>query len=295
MNDNDTLSQAEAQAWLRAKKNAVEKVTSSSVTMENVASLPNDILKVTVLDKKSKLNGTVIECWMQIQVAVQPEKLEAALKEMRGYDEYFFEGTVYLKGGDEKIRTRVWSSKNLYREDRLYYGMPLTIIKRSDDQVVQALCNNKYYEETLKKKDTPIDDLPINVEVKSLGNETIFDITAQKRLRTQTYADGKVLKEVQWNDPATNWVIKRETSVSTANKTAVAECRNIKLGPQNAALFVIPVGYTKCATFAELFTVGNVGTSQSTQTDPLQKATDAALEAAAQRVLDGAIGGLLNF
>ena len=102
---------------------------------------------------------------------------------------------------------------------------------------------------------------------------------------------------MQWYDPATRWIVKRETRLSTESKTVVRECRNVNVGPQRASLFEIPVGYTKCAAFADLFNFGNAdnGTSQSASTDPLQKATDAALESATQRVLDNAIGGLFRF
>jgi len=296
MSDTDTVSKAEAQALLSAKKSAVEQVSTSSVTMENVANLRNDILRVTVLDKKNNLNGDKVECWVQIHATIQPEKMEAAFKEMRGYDEVFYEQTMYVKDAKEKVRSKVWKNKNAIREERPYYGMPITIINRLDDQVAWILCNNKFYEESAVPQVKPIEDLPINVEVKPLGNETIFGITAQKRLRTQTYEDGRVLTEVQWNDPATNWVVKRETSVSSNNKVLVVECRNIKIGPQKTTLFEIPAGYTKCAAFADLFTIDNNGVSQSSgETDPLQKATDAALESALQRVVDNAIGGLFNF
>jgi len=296
MSDTDTVSKAEAQALLYAKKSAVEQVCTSSVSMENVANLSNNILRVTVLDKKNNLNGDKVECWVQIQAIIEPEKMEAAFKEMRGYDACSYENTMYVKDAKEKARSKVWKNKNATREERPYYGMPITIINRLDDQVTWFLCNNKFYEQSVVSQVTPIEDLPINVEVKPLGNETIFGITAQKQLTTQTYEDGRVLKELQWKDPATNWIVKRETSVSSDNKTVVIECRNIKISPQNSTLFEIPAGYTKCAAFADLFAIGNNEVSRSSgQTDPLQKATDAALEAATQRVVDNVIGGLFKF
>lgn len=297
MDDNDTAAKAEAQALLRAKKAALEQVSPSVVTLEEAASLSSDIFKVLVLDKKTGLNGDKIEYWVQVQAFVQPDKVGAALKEMRGFDEFFYENTLYIKGEGDKYKSKVWRSKNLSREDKPYFGMNLTIITKSDEHVVLALCNNKYYEEAIPAQDASANELPVNVDVKLLGNENVLGVAAQKRLRTQNYADGKVLTEIQWYDPATNWVIKRETKLSTENKIAVRECRNVNVGPQSASLFEIPVGYTQCAAFADLFAVGNVSTNTTTNnsTDPLQKATDAALEAATQRVLDNAIGGLFSF
>ena len=296
MNDSDTGAKAEAQVLLRAKKAALEQVSSASGTLENAANLPNDIFKVTVLDKKTYLNGDKFEYWVQIQVLLQLDKVEARLKELRGCEDFSYENVLYLKDGKDKYKSKVWRTKNASREDRAYFGMPLTIITRFDDHVMLALCNNKYYEEASQTQEVSAEDLPIDVEIKPLGNESVLGVTTQKRLCTQTYADGKVLKEIQWHDPATNWVIKRESSLSTEKKTVVRECRNVQVGPQSTSLFEIPVGYTKCATFAELFTDGNMNNvSSSNANDPLQKATDAALEAAAQRVLDNAIGGLFSF
>ena len=296
MDDNDTVAHAEAQVLLRAKKTALEQAVSSSVTLENAANLPNDIFKVTVLDRKTALNGDKIEYWVQIQAVAQLDKVEASLKEMRGYEDFSYENILYLKDGRDKYKSKVWRTKNASREDRSYFGMPLTIIARLDDHVILALCNNKYYEEPSPVQEASTEDLPINVEIKPLGTETVLGVATQKRLRTQTYADGKVLKEIQWNDPALNWVIKRESSLSTEKKTVVREYRNVYVGPQSTSLFEIPVGYTKCATFAELFTAGNANDAlPSTVNDPLQKAADAALEAVAQRVLDNALGGLFSF
>ena len=297
MDDNDTAAKAEAQALLRAKKAALEQVSPAAVTMEDAANLANDIFKVVVLDKRTGLNGDKIEYWVQVRAVVQPDKVRDSLKEMRADDEFSYENTLYIKGEGDKLKSKIWRSKNVSREDRPYFGMNLTVISKTDDHVVLALCNNKYYEEPVTDQAASTGELPVNVEMKSLGNETLWGVTTQKRLRTQTYADGKVLTETQWYDPATNWVIKRETKLSTENKIAVRECRNVNVGPQSASLFEIPVGYTKCAALADLFAVGNVSTNTTTNnsTDPLQKATDAALEAATQRVLDNAIGGLFSF
>lgn len=294
MSDTDTMSKAEAQALLRAKKIAVEQVSPSSVSMDYVANLPNDILQVSVLEKKNNLNGDKIECWVQIQATVQSEKMEAALKEMRGYDECFFEKIAYIKGTKEKIQSKIWRNKNAIREDSSYYGMPITLINRSDEGA-WILCNNKFFEQSVVPQMNQTEDLPIQVEVKLLGNETVFGIMAKKRLRTQTYEDGKVLTEVQWVDPATNWVVKRETSLSSTNKTLVVESRNIKIGPQNSSLFEIPVGYTKCATFSDLFAVNNNGASSGVSTDPLQQAINTVLDNAVQKVVNNAFGGLFNY
>ena len=298
MDDNDTAVKAEAQALLRAKKAALEQVNPSAVTLEEAASLPNDIFKVIVMDKKTGLNGDKIEYRVQVQAFVQTDKVGAALKEMRGYDEFFYENTTYIKGEGNKYKSKIWRSKSLSREDRPYFGVNITLISKADDHVTLALYNNKYYEEAMPPvQTTAVDELPVNVEVKALGNDNVLGVEAQKRLRTQTYADGRVLTEMQWYDPVTNWVVKRETRVSTENKTLVRECRNVNVGSQSASLFEIPVGYTKCAAFADLFAFGNAdnSVSQPATTDPLQQATDAALEAATQRVLDNAIGGLFKF
>ena len=74
--------------------------------------------------------------------------------------------------------------------------------------------------------------------------------------------------------------------------------QNQQVGPQDDSLFVIPAGYTKCASIMDLFNVPAVNNNNQTtnnSVDPLQKATDAALEAAAQKVVDNAIGGLFSF
>ena len=145
MDDNDTVAKAEAQALLRAKKTALEQVNPAAVTLEEAASLPNDIFKVIVLDKKTGLNGDKIEYWVQVQAFVQPDKVEAELKEMRGYDEFFYENTLYIKGEGNKYKSKIWHSKNLSREDRPYFGVNITLISKTDDHVTFALFNNKYY------------------------------------------------------------------------------------------------------------------------------------------------------
>jgi hypothetical protein len=151
-------------------------------------------------------------------------------------------------------------------------------------QRVYYLKNNKYYEaepqRTTRKKELIGMDQLNGVTVKKM-RVTCVDLNANS---TSSYTE--------WVDPLTQSVLK--TQIDANGTSFVSVFQNLQIGPQDEALFKIPVGYTKCGSF-EALDNGTNDNAAVNQTDPLQKATDAALEAATQRAIDSAIGGVLNF
>jgi len=280
----NTPAKAEAQALLLAKKNALEQAGTQNLTLENIDSLPEDVFTFIVLDKKKVMDGTTLGYWVQIKALVKPDHIESAVKAINpiwgGPAEYCDEW-IFYQNGKETGRGKTWTKNGWERSEM--DGM-ITITKyEKKDKVFTArswhLKNNKYFEAEPYKM--------IKEEV-ALGTEQIGDVVAQKKRITYIYPDLKSsVTNVEWIDSTTKCTLKVESEASGYRSVSVYQ--NHQISPQDASLFVIPVGYTKCASLEDLLV------ASSGQTDPLKKATDAALESAAQKVLDNAISGLFKF
>jgi len=285
----NTPAKAEAQALLLAKKNALEQTGTQNLTLENIDSLPEDVFAVTVLDKKKVMDGNTLGYWVQIKALVKPDQIEGAVKAINpiwgGPAEYYAESIFYVNGKEDS-RGGSWTKNNW---DRSEMGGMITISKyEKKDNVITVrswnLQNNKYFETESYKM--------IKEEI-ALGTEQISGVVAQKKRITYRYPDLKSsTTNVEWSDPTTKCTLKIEVETNGIHYVTVYQ--NYQIGPQDASLFVIPAGYTKCASYDDLF-VASPDKSTSGQTDPLQNATDAALNAAAQKVIDNAIGGLFKF
>lgn len=289
---SDTIAKAEAQALLLAEKNALEQVGLSNLTIDDIGNLPETVFSVTVLDKKKTVSNNRLAYWMQIKALVKPDQVETALKSINpiwgGPAEYYDEGIGYTNG-KETARFKTWT-KNGW--DRTEHADGLIIICKSEKSngVITRrtwyLKNNRYYEDAPQKY-TQKEEL--------IGMEQLNGSTVEKRKETSFYPDSNYTGVMtKWVDPVTKCTLKWQMDMP--GTTMVTLFQNQQIGPQADSLFTIPAGYTKCASFEELDKgAGNNAANNNNSVDPLQKATDAALEAATQKVLDNAIGGLFSF
>ncbi|MEI8175992.1 MAG: hypothetical protein WCG78_03910 [Candidatus Omnitrophota bacterium] len=84
--------------------------------------------------------------------------------------------------------------------------------------------------------------MPGEIERKFLGNETIDGRNAAK-YRIEAETGGVQQAILQWSDTATSVPLK----VSAEDGSWSVEYKNLKVGPQDAAVFELPEGYSKFA------------------------------------------------
>ncbi|WP_027937279.1 hypothetical protein [Anaeroarcus burkinensis] len=270
MGDNDTPAKAEEQVLLRAKRNALEQTCSLNLTMEQIASLPESLLAVTVLDKSKSLNNDKIEYWTQIKAVVHVSKLEAAVRNGRSLNgtppDHYIEYVDYIKGGAVWGQGKQWHIKNRFRDQR--DGLGCTYICDIEGHYTLILQNNKYCKQTWK---------PAKEEV--IGTEVIGNTTATKSVEVS--ADNSRI--TIWTDSNTGVILKTET-LANDGKTYVHENKVIQIGPLNPALVEVPAGYKECSSIDELFT------PSTAQPDP----TAAVLDQIGQKAVDKVVGDIFN-
>ena len=286
---SDTLAKAETQALLLAEQNALAQTGIANLTTEDIYNLPETVFFVTILDKKKMVSDNRLAYWVQIKALIKPDQIETTLKSINpiwgGPAEYYDEAISYTNG-KESARTRNWTKNGWCRTD--YQGTTTLCKYEKNNGVITArtwiLKNNKYYEDT-PQKFTEKNEL--------IGMDQLNGVSVQKMRTTSVYPDSNYTGvSTKWVDPVTKFTLKYQLDAPGFSMITIYQ--NQQIGPQDDSLFAIPAGYTKCASFEDL-DKGVNGDTSNNQVDPLQKATDAALEAAAQRVLDNAIGGMFNF
>lgn len=286
---SDTLAKAETQALLLAEQNALAQAGIANLTIEDIHNLPETVFSVTILDKKKMVSDNRLAYWVQIKALIKPDQIETTLKSINpiwgGPAEYYDEAISYTNG-KESARTRNWTKNGWCRTD--YQGTTTLCKYDKNNGVITArtwvLKNNKYYEDT-PQKFTEKNEL--------IGMDQLNGVSVQKMRTTSVYPDSNYTGvSTKWVDPVTKFTLKYQ--IDAPGFSMITIYQNQQIGPQDDSLFAIPAGYTKCASFEDLDKGVNSDTPNN-QVDPLQKATDAALEAAAQRVLDNAIGGMFNF
>lgn len=291
---SDTLAKAETQALLLAEQNALAQAGIANLTTEDIHNLPETVFSVTILDKKKTVSDNRLAYWMQIKALIKPDQIETALKSINpiwgGPAEYYDEGISYTNG-KESSRMKSWTKNGWCRTDCLSgisQGITTLCKYEKNNGVITArtwiLKNNKYYEDT-PQKFTEKDEL--------IGMDQLNGVSVEKMRTTSVYPDSNYTGvSTKWVDPVTKCTLKYQFDAQGFSMVTIYQ--NQQIGPQEDSLFAIPAGYTKCASFEELDKDANKDTSNN-QVDPLQKASDAALEATAQKVLDNAIGGLFKF
>lgn len=296
---SDTLAKAEAQAFLLAEQNVLAQIGLSGLTADDLGNLPETVFSAAVLDKKKTVSDNRLAYWMQIKALVKPDQVETALQSINpilgGPAEYYTECIAY-NNGQESARYKIWT-KNAWSRTETLSGdsQGMTNIKKFEKingvitQRTWYFKNNKYYE-------SPVERFTRKNE--QLGTETLNGAAVQKVRETRSYPEipGYTLVMTNWIDPVTKSPLKWQSEVAGYTTTMIYQ--NQQIGSLDDSLFVIPAGYTKCGSIMDLLSVpavaGNNAANNNT-VDPLQKATDAALEAATQRVIDNAIGGLFKF
>ena len=287
---SDTLAKAEAQAYLLAEKNALDQVGLSSLTLDDIGNLPETVFSVIVLDKKKTVSNNRLAYWVQVKALIKPDQVETALKSINtvwgGPAEYYDEGISY-NNGKETSRFKTWTKNGWDRTEHADGLITICKAEKNNGVITQRtwyLKNNKYYEDA-PQKSTRKEEL--------VGMEQLNGATVEKRRETSFYPDSNYTGVMtKWVDPITKCTLKWQMDMP--GTTMVTIFQNQQIGPQDDSLFVTPAGYTKCGSFEALLSDSN-NTANNNSVDPLQKATDAALESAAQRVLDNAIGGLFKF
>lgn len=275
----NTPAKAEEQALLLAKKNALEQAGVQNVAQIYIDSLPKDVFDVTVLDKKKVIEGSRLSYWVQIKALIKPDQMEAAVKGINpiwgGPAEYYSESISY-ENGKEIGRGKNWTKNGWDRSEM--DGM-ITIVKaeRKDNVITSKswyLKNNKFFESEPGKM--------IKEEV-SLGMEQINGIWAKKKRINYIYPDLKFSTTiVEWIDPTTNCTLKVENEMNGIRYVTIYQDQQI--GPLDDSLFVIPAGYTKCASLEELYL----------PTNSRQKTTDSTIDTVTQKVVEKVLDGLIN-
>ena len=134
MGQTDTPAKAEEQVLLRAKRNALERVSSFEFTAENIAALPPEAFAVTILDKKRSMNGDIMEFWVKIQTVVYSDKLEAAIKneiKPTGYFRQIVRSQIGCPSYTDPhySNAKEWVSPNAQRIEVTKFGPERKIIK----------------------------------------------------------------------------------------------------------------------------------------------------------------------
>ena len=282
MGESDTPAKAEEQALLRAKRNALEQVSSLTLTAENIAALPSEVFTVTVLDKKKTMNGDAMECWVKIQAVIYPDKLETTLKQTNsiwgGPAEYYQESVMYANG-KEISRTKSWTKNNWERIEMPDFTK-ITKYEKTDKVITDtswSIKNNKYFEESTYK---------MEIAEEILGTEMIGAIAAQKKRLTYTYIftnmPSSKFVTLEWVDPATKLTVKMQSE--TNGVAYVTLFQNAKIGPQDPALFEIPKGYARCATIEELYRDANAAPQPAA--DPFSNLFDTILQNQVDKAFD---------
>lgn len=296
---SDTLAKAEAQAFLLAEQNVLAQLGLNGLSVDDLGNLPETVFSAIVLDKKKTVSNNRLAYWMQIKALVKPDQVETALKSINpilgGPAEYYTECVAY-SNGKESARYKIWT-KNAWSRTETLSGesQGITNIKKYE-KVNGVISQRTWYFKNDKYYESPVERYASKSE--QLGTEQLNGEAVQKVRETTTYPEipNFMLVTIKWVDPATKTPLKWQSEVS--GYTTVMTYQNQQIGPQDDSLFVIPAGYTKCASIMDLFSVpaaNNNNPTTNNSVDPLQKATDAALEAAAQKVVDNAIGGLFSF
>jgi hypothetical protein len=150
----------------------------------------------------------------------------------------------------QTMKARVYHSAKAERREMSQAGMKMISIVRRDKNVVWSLMpEQKMYMEVAAGADkgAPVDMSRANIQRTSLGNETLDGIKTNKNKVVVTdKASGTTMEGLMW-ETAEGILVKMDATGKVDGKPVklVLQQSNIKVGPQPAALFEIPAGYTK--------------------------------------------------